>query len=162
MPLMTSSLAHALASLFESEPTSAVEAGQRWAQAYVSYASAAQSPTGGVPANATAGLSVLGSAFTSALGTQDAAGAAGAMSAGVMAFWQMMVWTGAAAVGVTAAPGNFALTSALTSIFGDTGEVAARDKVDQLADAFDAGAKMVIVVDTPLVQPAPPVVGPIQ
>jgi hypothetical protein len=162
MPLMKSSLADALANLFESEPSSPADAGQRWAQAYLSYASAALSPTGGVPVNAAAGLSVLGGAFTSALGTHDAAGSAGAMSTGVTAFWQMMIWTGAAAAGVTAAPGNFALTPALTAIFGDTGQAGVRDKADRIADAFDAGAKMVIVVDTPFVQPAPPVVGPIQ
>jgi hypothetical protein len=162
MPLMKSSLADGLASLFESEPSSAADAGLRWAQTYLSYASAALSPTGGVPVNAAAGLSVLGGAFTSALGTQDAAASAAAMSAGVTTFWQMMIWTGAAAAGVTAAPGNFALTSALTAILGDTGQAGARDRANRMADAFDAGAKMVIVVDTPLVQPAPPVVGPIQ
>lgn len=161
MPLIKSSLASALTNLFESEPSATADAGLRMAEAYLSYASAALSPTGGAAVNAAAGLSVLSGAFTSALATQDSDGAAAAMSAGVMAFWQMIAWSGAAAVGVTAAPGNFALTSTLSSIFSDTSESSARDRADRIADAFDTGAKLVIVVDT-LTSTGAPVPGPIQ
>lgn len=162
MPLVKSTLANALADVFESKPSSSAEAGLAWARAYHGYASAAQSTAGSLPVNAAAGLGILIGAFAGALTEMDAQASAAAMAAGVMAFWQTMVWVGPAATGSTAAPGNFALIPALASIFDDAGGAGARDKADRVADAFDAGAKMVIVVDIPLVQPAPPIVGPIQ
>ncbi len=159
MPLVTSSLASALANVFANYPSSKSEAGQKLAQAYVSYASAALSPTGGTGVNAMAGLSSLTSAFTGALQQEDPNGTASAMATGVQTFWQSISWVGAA-VGVTTVPGNFALASALGSVFSDLGQRSASDKADKVAEAFDGGAKTVMVLDT--TPPAVVTVGPIQ
>jgi hypothetical protein len=161
MPLVKSSLASALADLFTNYPASKSEAGQKWAQAYVSYASAALSPTGGTGVNAMAGLSSLASAFTSALQQEDPNGTAGAMATGVQTFWQSISWVGAG-TGTTIVPGNVALTSALAAVFSDLGQNSASDKADRVADAFDGGAKSVIVLDIVGVAPPVPTPGPIQ
>lgn len=160
MPLVKSILSSALADLFTNYPSSKSEAGQKWAQAYVSYASAALSPTGGTGVNAMAGLSSLASAFSSALQQEDPNGTAGAMTTGVQAFWQSISWVGTA-TGTTIVPGNFALTSALAAVFSDLGQSSASDKADKVADAFDGGTKTVMVLDV-LPGPVPPVTGPIQ
>jgi len=160
MPLIKSSLSSALADVFANYPSSKDEAGQKWAQAYVSYAAAALSPTGGTGVNAMAGLSSLASAFSGALRQEDPNGAASAMATGVQTFWQSISWVGAA-VGVTTVPGNFALSSALAAVFSDLGESSATDKGDRVADAFDAGAKTVMVLDTIPGVPPVPVLGPI-
>ena len=161
MPLVKSSLSSALANVFANYPSSKSDAGQQWAQAYVSYAAAALSPTGGMGVNAMAGLSSLTGAFTSAFQQQDPNGAASTMAAGVQAFWQSISWVGAAAVGVTSVPGNFTLTSALAAVFSDLGQSAASAKADKVADAFDGGAKTVVVIDT-LTSTGVPTPGPIQ
>ena len=160
MPLVKSSLSSALADLFTNYPSSRSEAGQKWAQAYVSYASAALSPTGGTGVNAMAGLSSLASAFSSALQQEDPNGTAGAMATGVQAFWQSIAWVGTAS-GTTIVPGNFALSSALAAVFSDLGQSSASDKAGKVADAFDGGAKTVMVLDV-LPGPVSPVTGPIQ
>lgn len=160
MPLVKSSLSSALADLFTNYPSSRSEAGQKWAQAYVSYASAALSPTGGTGVNAMAGLSSLASAFSSALQQEDPNGTAGAMATGVQAFWQSISWVGTA-TGTTIVPGNFALSSALAAVFSDLGQSSASDKAGKVADAFDGGAKTVMVLDV-LPGPVSPVTGPIQ
>lgn len=160
MPLVKSSLSSALTDLFTNYPASKSEAGQKWAQAYVSYASAALSPTGGTGVNAMAGLSSLASAFSSALQQEDPNGTAAAMATGVQAFWQSISWVGTA-TGTTIVPGNFALTSALAAVFSDLGQSSASDKAGKVADAFDGGAKTVMVLDV-LPGPVPPVTGPIQ
>jgi hypothetical protein len=88
---------------------------------------------------------------------------AGALVAqGVVTFWQAIVWVGPTASGATAFPGNAALAPALVAIFADLSRKSPQDKANELADAFDAGARTVIVTDVPFVQPAPPIVGPIQ
>jgi hypothetical protein len=161
VPLVKSSLASALAQIFADYPSSKSAAGQQWAQAYVSYAAAALSPTGGIGVNAMAGLSSLAGAFAGALQQEDPNGTASAMATGVQSFWQSISWVGAAAVGVTTVPGNFALTSALAAVFGDLGDSPARDKADRVADAFDGGAKTVMVLDT-LTSTGVPTLGPIQ
>jgi hypothetical protein len=146
MPLVKASLASALADIFANYPASKSEAGQKWAQAYVSYASAAMSPTGGTGVNAMAGLSSLASAFEGALQQEDPNGTGSAMATGVQTFWQSISWVGSA-TGSTTVPGNFALSSALAGVFSDLGESSATEKGDKVADAFDAGAKAVIVLD---------------
>jgi len=160
MPLVKSSLASSLADVFANYPSSKSEAGQKWAQAYVSYAAAAMSPTGGTGVNAMAGLSSLASAFTGALQQEDPNGTASAMATGVQTFWQSISWVGAA-TGVTTVPGDFALTSALAAVFSDLGDSSASAKADSVADAFDGGAKTVMVLDT-IPGPTAPVLGPIQ
>jgi hypothetical protein len=160
MPLVKSSLSSALANVFANRPSSKSDAGQQWAQAYVSYAAAAMSPTGGTGVNAMAGLSSLASAFTSALQQEDPNGTASTMATGVQTFWQSITWVGSA-TGVTVSPGNASLTSALAGVFSDTGESSASDKANAVADAFDAGAKLVMVLDTIPGTPPVPVTGPI-
>lgn len=161
MPLVKSSLASALADVFANYPSSKSDAGQKWAQAYVSYAAAALSPTGGTGVNAMAGLSSLASAFTGALQQEDPQGTASAMATGVQSFWQAISWVGSA-TGTTIVPGNFALTSALASVFSDLGQSSASDKADKVADAFDGGAKTVMVLDIIPGPPPVPTPGPIQ
>jgi hypothetical protein len=161
MPLIKSTLAQQLEAVFKGKPQSAAQAASDWAAAYVSYAAAAMSTGSSLPVTASANQGMLVGAFTGALQAQTSAGAAALMAQGVTAFWSAMVWTGAIAVGTTVFPGNPALSSALAAIFADTSGGSDGDKAGQIADAFDAGAKMVIVNDVPLIQPAAPIVGPI-
>jgi hypothetical protein len=72
-----------------------------------------------------------------------------------------MVWVGTTAVGSTASPGNASLSSALAAIFGDASETSDAEKAGQIADAFDAGAKLVMVSDILTTVPPSTVVGPI-
>jgi hypothetical protein len=161
MPLMKSSLSQDLESLFKSRPSSVAEAAAKWAKAYVAYAGSALSGASSLPVTATAGLSLLTGAFTGALQALSPAGAAALMAQGVTAFWSAMVWVGPTAAGTTLSPGNFALAGALGAVFSDTSQKSEGDKARQIADAFDAGAKLVMVSDIPFVQPAPPIVAPI-
>jgi len=161
MPLLKAILAQQLQSSLERGPASAPEAAADWANAYVGYASAALSSLGSLPVTAAANLPTLLGAFTAGLQAMTSQGAGALVAQGVMAFWSTMVWTGPAAAGVTVSPGNPALASALGAIFADTSGGSTADKARDIADAFNAGAKLVIVSDVPFVQPAPPVVGPI-
>lgn len=161
MPLVKASLSSQLEQVFTQKPSVAAEAASGWAQAYLSYASAALSPTGGMPVTAPAGLSILMGAFTGAFSSQDSSGAASSIASGVMGFWSSLVWVGAAAVGSTLSPGNSSLSSALSGIFSDTGEKSEGDKARAIADAFDAGAKEVMVNDI-LTSTGVPSPGPIQ
>ncbi len=161
MPLMKSGLSQQLESILKRRPASAPEAGADWAQAYVSYAASALSGAGSLPVTAMASLSLVTSAFTGAFQAQSPAGAAALMAQGVMGFWSAMVWVGPTAAGTTVAPGNFALSAALGAVFSDTSKKSEGDKASEIADAFDAGAKLVMVSDIPFIQPAPPIVAPI-
>lgn len=147
MPLMKSSLSQELESIFKRKPGSAAEAAADWAKAYVSYAASGLSGAGSLPVTAMANLSLVVGAFTGALQTQSASGAAALMAQGVMGFWSAMVWAGPAAAGTTISPGNFALIGALSAVFADTSKQSEGDKAGQIADAFDAGAKLVMVGD---------------
>lgn len=162
MPLQKSTLETSLRSIFEQHPDSAAAAAQDWARAYVGYAGAALSAATSLPTNAQALLGALAGAWTPAFESRAAAAAAGAMAQGVTVFWQSIVWAGATAAGATVAPGNFTLQPGLLALFSDLSETSAADKARQFADLFDAGARQVIVSDVPYVQPAPPIVGPIQ
>jgi len=161
MPLQKSSLSQDLESLFKNKPSAAAQAASTWASAYVSYASGALSAASSLPVTAASNQSMLVGAFTAAFSSMTSAGAAALMSQGVIGFWTAMVWVGPTAVGTTVFPGNPALSGALAAIFADTSNQSESDKARALADAFDAGAKMIIVSDVPLVQPAPPIVGPV-
>ena len=161
MPLMKSGLAQDLEDVFTRRPASVADAAAAWAKAYVSYASAAMSSASSAAVSASAGLAPLTAAFTAALGSQASQAAAAAMTQGVVTFWQSMVWIGATAAGMTMVPGNMALTNGLSAVFSDTSEASAGAKGSRVADAFDAGAKSVIVNDIPLIQPGPPIIGPI-
>ncbi|MES1164422.1 MAG: hypothetical protein ABUR63_01590 [Verrucomicrobiota bacterium] len=159
--MLKSTLAQQLEKQFGAKPASAAQAASDWASAYVSYASSALSAATSLPVTATANQGLLVAAFTAAFQTLSSSGAAAAMAQGVTGFWAAMVWAGPLAVGSTVFPGNAALSPALAAIFADTSQQSDADKARALADAFDAGAKMVMVNDVPLIQPAPPIVGPI-
>lgn len=161
MPLMKASLAHQLESIFQRKPSSASEAAADWTNAYLGYASAALSAAGSLPVTANVNLGILQNAFTSAFQAKVPLAAAAVMAQGVIGFWASMVWVGPIAAGTTASPGNFALASTLGVIFGSTLEQSNADKARLFADAFDVGAKLVMVSDIPIIQPAPPIVGPI-
>ena len=161
MPLMKSGLAQDLEDIFTRRPASVADAAAAWAKAYVSYAAGAMSTGSSLAVSASAGIAPLTGAFTGALGAQASQATAAAMTQGVVAFWQSIAWVGATAAGLTMVPGNMTLTSSLSAIFADTSEASAGAKASQVADAFDAGAKSVVVSDIPFIQPAPPIVGPI-
>lgn len=159
MPLIKSTLAQQLEGVFQGKPASPSQAASEWASAYVSYASSALSMAGSLPVTAIANQGALVSAFNGAFQAQSSAGTAALLALGVTTFWSTLVWVGPMAVGTTVFPGNSALSAELSSIFADTSGQSDGDKARALADAFDTGAKLVIVNDVPLIQPAPPIVG---
>jgi hypothetical protein len=160
MALQKSTLSQQLEKQFSSKPSTPAQAALEWATAYASYAAMAMSSGGSLPVTALANQSLLVSAFTAAFQTQSSSGAAAAMAQGVTGFWAALVWVGPGMVGSTVFPGNPALSTALSSIFADTSGQSHADKARALADAFDAGAKMVVVNDV-RVPPLSPIVGPI-
>lgn len=161
MPLLSAPLAQTLEGIFRKKPGSVPDAAMDWANAYLNYASSAMSSAGSLPVTAAAGLPVLMGAFLGALQSQTPAAAAASMAQGVTAFWAALVWAGPTAAGTTLFPGNAALAGALSALFADTQGKSDGEKARQFADAFDAGAKMVMVNDIPIIQPAPPIIGPI-
>lgn len=161
MPLLSAPLAQTLEGIFRKKPGSVPEAAMDWANAYLSYASTAMSSASSLPVTASAGLPLLMGAFLGALQSQGPGGAAASMAQGVTTFWATLVWVGPTAAGTTLFPGNAALAGTLAALFADTQGKSAGEKARQFADAFDAGAKMVLVNDIPFIQPAPPIIGPV-
>jgi len=161
MPLMAATLSQSLEAVLKARPPAPPQAAADWARAYLAFASQALSSAGSLPVAAAANLGILLGAFTGALNARSASGAASLMAAGVTGFWSAMVWAGPAAVGTTLSPGNMSLASALETVFSDTSGKSEGEKARSLADAFEAGAKTVMVNDIPLIQPAPPIVGPV-
>ena len=161
MPLIKSTLSSTLQPVLENKPEPSAAAASDWARAYVAYAAPAMTSVASLATNAAAGEGALAAAFSSAFAARDTSSAAATIAQGVTAFWQTIVWSGPAAVGSTIAPGNFSLTAALSGIFADTAQASAGDKASRLADAFDAGARQVMVADI-LTSTGLPVVGPIQ
>lgn len=161
MPLIKSTLSSALEAVLERKPDATASAASDWAQAYVSYAASAMTSVSSLATNAAGNQGILVGALSSAFQSQDTSSAASTIAQGVMSFWQAIIWSGATAVGATTSPGNFSLTAALSGIFSDTAEASAGEKASRLADAFDAGARQVMVTDV-LTSTGLPVVGPIQ
>ncbi len=160
MPLSASSLAQSLERVLESKPASSADAALAWANAYQSYASSALSSAASLPVSAPANFGLLAGAFQG-LSALASMAAAAAIAQGVTAYWQAMIWSGPTALGTTAFPGNATLATALAAVFSDLGDKSVSQKANDLASAFDAGARSVIVNDVPLIQPAPPIIGPI-
>ena len=161
MALVSANLKSGLEALFNQKADSSSEAADTWANAYVSYASGAMTSVGSLATNATGNFSILSGAFNSALATESVSGSAAIMAQGVMAFWQAIIWSSPAGfVGATTVPGNMSLTAALTGVFEDLEEKSEADKAGELADAFDAGAKVVMVADVHAVTGVT-IVGPI-
>jgi hypothetical protein len=162
MALNKSTLADALARVLEASPATAADAAAQWANAYAGYATAATSSAFSLPVNAAANVAILLGGFQSGLAALMPVSAGVLVAQGVMTFWQTIAWVGPTASGTTAFPGNAGLAAMLAAIFTDLGRKSPQDKANELADAFDAGARTVLVVDVPFVQPAPPIIGPIQ
>jgi hypothetical protein len=162
MPLAKSGLAQQLQQLFENKPATAADAAAGWANAYLSYAGSALSVAGSLPVNASGNFGLLLGGFQGGLSALAAPAAGALIGQAVLGFWQAIAWVGPTAAGTTVVPGNAALPAALAAIFADIGKSSPAEKANRLADAFDAGAKTVVVSDVPFVQPAPPIVGPIQ
>jgi hypothetical protein len=162
MALNKSTLADALARVLEASPATAADAAAQWANAYAGYAAAATSSAFSLPVNAAANVAILLGGFQSGLAALMPVSAGALVAQGVMTFWQAIAWVGPTASGTTAFPGNAGLAAMLAATFADLGRKSPQDKANELADAFDAGARTVVVVDVPFVQPAPPIIGPIQ
>jgi hypothetical protein len=162
MPLVKSTLAQQLEQLFNSKPATAADASVGWANAYLAYAGSAISSAASLPVNAQGNFPILLGGFQAGLSSLTPVSAGAIVAQGIVGFWQAIAWVGAVASGATAFPGNAGLAVTLATIFSDLGKSSAREKAGQLADAFHVGAKSVIVSDVPFVQPAPPIVGPIQ
>jgi hypothetical protein len=160
MPLTKSTLAQDLEGIFNAKPASAADAATKWANAYQSYASAALSSASSLPITAPANFGILLGAFTAGLSALTSVTAAALISQGILAYWQAMAWVGPASAGSTAFPGNASLSGALSATFADLSDKSAADKANEIAQAFDAGAKTVIVSEVPFA-PGPPIVGPI-
>lgn len=161
MPLQKMPLAQGLRALFEGRPTSAAEAGARAAQSYLGFAATAISSAGTLPVTAPALLPVLVAGFSGGFAATSPSAAAARIAQAVSVFWQGLVWVGPGFTGATAAPGNFSLASALGAILSDLGERSASDQASRMADAFETGARQVIVSDLSTTSPPVPVVGPV-
>jgi hypothetical protein len=157
MALNKGTLRQKLESILDSRPGSTPDAATDWANAYLEYASLAMSSQSSLPVAAAASLGLLVGAFTGAFQAMSSSAAAALIAQGVQGFWTTQVWVGPAVVGTTAFPGNLTLASELASIFADTAGTNA-DKAGRIADAFDTGAKTVMVSD---VTPVTTIVGPI-
>ncbi len=160
MPLSASTLAQDLERVFNAKPASVANAAAEWANAYQTYATGALSVAASLPVGAPANFGILLGAFTAGLSALTSVTAAALIAQGAAAYWQAMTWLGPAAAGVTLFPGNVALAATLAAVFGDLSGKSAADKANDLANAFDAGARAVVVSDQPFA-PGPPVVGPI-
>ena len=148
MPLQKSSLAQDLEDIFTSKPASTADAASKWAKSYVSYAQAAMSSMSSLPVTAMANLSLVQGAFTAGLAALSSATAGSLIAQGITSYWQAMTWVGPGITGVTTFPGNAALAGALSAVFSDLSKKSNADKAKDIADAFDAGAKSVMVLDT--------------
>jgi hypothetical protein len=161
MPLSKSILTQELERVFNAKPASSVEAVAQWANAYATYAGSALSAAASLPVNAQANFSILLGAFQRGLSALTPVTAGALVAQGIMAYWQAMAWLGPAASGVTVFPGNTGLAAALAVIFADLSRKSPSEKANELASAFDLGAKGAVVSDVPFAQPAPPIIGPI-
>ncbi len=164
MALSLPTLKQGLVQVMKNPARDYVTAAQQWAQAYGSYASAAQSPLGvATPASIQAAQQVLQAALVPVFATSRVLPQTCAqMAQAFTAFWMTppIVFVGTPPGAVTVVPGAAALPAALASAFGVN--FASRAQVDQaaqqLATALDAFTRTVIV--THLVVPTP-VIGPI-
>lgn len=160
MSLDKSTLAQSLEDVLNRKPGLA-DATLGWAKAYAAYAQSAMSSVSSLPTNAMGNMALLQNAFLAGFNARQPAATAGTIAAGITGFWSAILWVGPTAAGSTLVPGNFALAGALADVFGDLARKSASAKAAQLADAFDAGARQVMVLDVLFAQPAPPVSGPI-
>jgi len=162
MALSKSTLVDAMQRLLDASPSTAADAAVQWANAYAGYAAAATSTAASLPVNASANAAILVGGFQAGLAALVPASAGALVAQAVVAFWQAIAWVGPTASGATAFPGNAGLAAALAAVFSDLGRKSTSDKANELADAFAAGARAVIVAEVPFSPPTTPIVGPIQ
>jgi hypothetical protein len=175
MPLSSASLASALADLFEGAegyPASEADAGKRWAEAYRSYAAKAVAGTT-APVNVSLAdaestlASTLARGFTTAkaAGPGGVAALAAVMDGAFVAFWLTppvpfaIPPTGPPTMtGVVSAAPPGVLTGALSALFlaGVAQQASAAQQAQTMAAALDAWTRTVLVVNTPVVPPGPP------
>jgi hypothetical protein len=160
MPLNQSALADDLGRILGAQHATTADAAAQWANAYQTYAQGALSSAASLPATAAVNAPILLGGFTAGLAALTSVTAAAIIAQAVTAYWQAMAWLGPTAAGTTAFPGNVALAGALGAVFADLSGRSAAAKASDIASAFDAGAKMVVVSDV-LFVPGPPIVAPI-
>ena len=175
MPLRSTALASALEDLFEGaggHPADEAEAGQRWAAAYRSYAADAVAGTT-APLNASlrgaeqilAGTLAGGFAVAKAAGPGGATALAAIMDAAFVAFWLAPpvafaipptgppTMTG---VVFAAPPGMLANGLGILFLAGVAQQAAAAQQARALAAALDGWTRTVLVINTPVTPPGPP------
>jgi hypothetical protein len=166
MSLSASKLASGLEALTQSLPESYDEAGQRWAQAYVDYASAAATPFGIVPDNPDLPKPALASAlagiFEGGVPANDNVAIAAGIAAALTDYWLSppQFFTGARNGLVTLVVGTAALAAALEAVMTANAQpgVTNADACRAIADAIHAFT-MTVTVTSAL--PAPPLIGTI-
>lgn len=130
-------------------PADAADAGQRWADAYATYAADARSPIVGHPTGLAAHEPALASALTVALQARDASAFASAMDSGLTAFWLAppVTFSGSPPGTVTAVGGTGTLAPVLLAVFAANiaGEVSNPASADAIAEAIDEFTRTVIV-----------------
>jgi hypothetical protein len=180
MPLTPSDLSDGLEDLFEDTggfPADEAEAGKRWAKAYKDYAAdALAGPTTPVAASLTAAEATLAEALAAGFGAAKAAGPGGVatvvalLDTAFVAFWLTppvafvappLPPPAIAGVVTLAPPGVLSggLTGPLTS---GTGEgTTAAGQAQLLAAVLDTWTRTVMVLNTPITPPGPPVTVPL-
>lgn len=184
MPLNKSSLSDRLKNIFEGKdpatpgqtifPPNPTEAGKKWAEAYKKYAEGAQAgTTKPLAPSLTAAQSTLAGALAAGFSAAKAApppaaiaGLAAAMDLAFVAFWLTPpiafvtppppASPTMAGVVTLAPPG--VLTGLLIGMFttGMLQKKSAADQADALATLLDTWTKTVMVVNTPVTPPGPP------
>src|SRR5215510_7996046 len=160
MPLNQSALANDLERILGAKHASVADAASAWANAYRSYAQGALSTAASLPVTVAVNAPTLLGGFTAGLSALTSATAGAIIAQSITTFWQAMAWVGPTAAGTTSFPGNPALAGALAAVFNDLSGKSAAAKASDLASAFDAGAKAVVVSDVPFI-PGATIVGPI-
>lgn len=164
MPLVAATLQSALVRIAQSFPSSYVEAGRQWADAYATYAQGAVSVLAGSPLAIEAARPILagsmGFAFASGF---EANVTANQMASAVTAFWMAppMAFAGASPGVVTLvgmAPPALASSLVAAFIANSASQAGATQAVQRIAALLDAHARTVIVTHF---TPTGPVLGPL-
>jgi hypothetical protein len=169
MPLVQSTLSNALLQIFTQAPLPAdtTAAGQAWANAYHSYASAATAgPTTPLPPALLAAKTTLATNIKSAFDAARAAGLAGLavvvaqLDAAFVQFWLTppVAFAGPGFTGVVTVAPPGVLSGTLTTAFAPSSTAA--PAATAIASALDLWTKTVIVTNQPTA-PGPPVPTPL-
>lgn len=130
-------------------PPDTTDAGQRWADAYATYAQDGWSPVGAPPTGLSAKKPALAAALTTAFDARDANTTASAIDSALTAFWLSppVVFPSSPPGGVTAVGGTGSLEPALLAVFAANvaGSLSNQDCADAIADAIDTFTRTVII-----------------